>query len=452
MNDKKRKSSQRKKALLKKNSVKYRQYKNRFYVKAGICSFAVLTVIVGVSAAGIRISGYFKEQKQLQEEADREKALEVEEKDITIGATGCMLLHGPIVRSGWYTQDMEKFDFSDIYKYVTPYYSAPDYMTCEFEGTLMGEDYAGYPCFHSPDEIIQNIADSGVDLQLIATNHMYDGLSDAFHRTMEVYGKKNLAFTGARRNTDEKPYYIADIDGVQVGFINYVYETEGGDVELNSIPIEKKDQDLINTFDYDELDLFYNEMEENVNSMKEDGARYIIANMHWGDEYQLKEADYQDKMAQKLCDMGVDALIGGHPHCEQPIDLLESIDGHQMFCIYSVGNALSNQRKELISDMPEGHTEDGVIVELSLHRTIKNQVSLTAVNLIPTWVYCEDTDIGNKYYILPLADVENLEKNTGISGIRDEAQASYDRTMKEYEAGLNKIKQNLKKEETIEVQ
>ena len=47
------------------------------------------------------------------------------------------------------------YDFSSIFKYITSYYSAPDFMTCEFEGTLSGSDYFGYPNFKSPDAIVK---------------------------------------------------------------------------------------------------------------------------------------------------------------------------------------------------------------------------------------------------------------------------------------------------------
>lgn len=453
----KRQAEIRRRKLLMKKSAKYRRYRRALMIRRTIAAAIVLVLLCSIGALGKTISNKREEKRQRElqakleaEELERQKALEVEPEDITIGSTGCMLLHGPILNSECYSEgdavsERERhYDFSDIYKYITPKYSEPDFMVCEFEGTLTGEDYSGYPCFHSPDVIIQNIADSGVDLQLLATNHMYDGLSDAFRRTMRVYEEKGLNYTGARSSESMKKYFVADIKGVKVGFVNYVYETEDGDVELNGIAVSKEDQPLLNSMDYyNDLDKFYGEMKENVEAMKADGVQFVIANLHWGDEYQLKEAEYQRKIAQKLCDMGVDAIIGGHPHCEQPIDMLESANGHRMFCIYSVGNALTNQRKALISDMPEGHTEDGVMVTLTLHRDKNNQVTLKDVSLLPTWVYLDYADMGNLYYILPLDDVDNLEAKTGLSGVREEAAASYKRTMDELGPGLEKVRNML---------
>ena len=187
------------------------------------------------------------------------------EKDITVGSTGCMLLHSPFIDS--YPDAEGNYDFSSIYKFITPYYSAPDYMTCEFEGALGGEElgYSGYPNFKSPDVIIENIRDSGVDLQMLATNHIYDAWSYGFTRTMEVYEEKGIAYTGIRSNEQEKHYYIADIDGIKVGFTDYVYETTnvtgGPDKSINGMIMETADAPLLNSFNYDNLAPFYTEME-----------------------------------------------------------------------------------------------------------------------------------------------------------------------------------------------
>ena len=381
-------------------------------------------------------------ETEIQTESETETTYIYPEKDITIGSTGCMLLHSPFIDS--YPDAEGNYDFSSIYKYITPYYSAPDFMTCEFEGSLAGPDagYSGYPLFLSPDVIIENIRDAGVDLQFLASNHVYDGGSDGFHRTMEVYNQKNIAFSGVREKNTDKQYTIEDINGIKVGFIDYVYETDGEGTNLNGIPLMQEDWDLVNTFDYNDLNSFYTEIQHNIASMKTEGAQFIIAQMHWGTEYQLEESTYQDEMAQKLCDLGVNAIIGGHPHCEQPIDVLNASNGSgHMFCIYSEGNALSNQRTYLMDEMPTGHTEDGVMVTLTLHQDSNGNVTIKDIDLLPTWVYRYQDNAGSKYYILPLDDVANIETTTGISDIKQEAQDSYDRTMEELGPGLKKAKQ-----------
>lgn len=370
-------------------------------------------------------------------ETETEAAQVYPERDITIGSTGSMLLHSPFINS--YPDAAGNYDFSSIFTYIAPYYSAPDWMTCEFEGTLSGPEagYSGYPNFKSPDAIVENLRDSGVDLFMLATNHAYDGLSDSFHRTMEVCAQKQIPFTGMHME-NQKPYYIAEVQDVSIGFLDYVYETKGAGVDLNGIPLSEEDGRLVNSFDYDDLESFYREVSEYISQMKEAGARFIVANLHWGTEYHLEESDEQRQIAQRLCDLGVDALIGGHPHCLQPIDVFESADGsRKMFCIFSVGNALCNQRTYLMEEMPTGHTEDGVMVTLSLHQNPGGEVRITGVELLPTWVYRFQNN-GSKYYILPLDNVAGLPGKTGIADLGEDPQNSYNRTMEVLGAGLEK--------------
>lgn len=366
------------------------------------------------------------------------------EVDFKISSTGCILLHSPFMTS--YPDENGNYDFSSVFRYITPYYSQPDFMTAEFEGSLGGEElgYSGYPMFNAPDIIIENMRDSGIDLQFLATNHIYDSLEQGFARTLHVYDQKQIAHTGARSSLKEPPYYIAEISGVKIGFLNYVYETpnDGGGTSLNGMIMDQTSASLLNTFQYDNLDPFYREVEQSIAEMKEQGVRFFLMNIHWGEEYQLTEAAYQDQIAQKLCDIGIDAIIGGHPHVIQPIDVLTSADGtRKTFCIYSTGNALSNQRIYLMDEMPTGHTEDGVMVTLSLHQSQDGLISIKNVDILPTWVY-RFQDNGSKYYILPLDDVEHLEEKTGIYDIYSEAFASRERTMEILSDGLLKCQQN----------
>ena len=42
--------------------------------------------------------------------------------------------------------------------------------------------------------------------------------------------------------------------------------------------------------------------------------------MHWGTEYSFEPNEEQKELAQFLSDLGVDVIIGEHPHVIQPMD------------------------------------------------------------------------------------------------------------------------------------
>lgn len=376
-----------------------------------------------------------------QEAAKTKK--QYKEATIKIGSVGDILIHSPIFRSV-YDSKTNSYDFNDIFKYVKDVYSSYDLMVADLEQPLGGESkgYSGFPLFNAPDSIADALKNSGTDLLLTANNHCYDQSSEGFYRTMSVLKEKQIDFIGTRE-TDSKPYIIKDIKGIKVGMINYTYETQPlSDTKyVNGIPMNSDTAPLLNSFDYNKLDVFYEEFQNNMNNMYSDGADVIIAYMHWGDEYSLTASDYQKKIAQKLCDFGVDAIIGGHTHCIEPTDLItSSVSGKQTPIIYSLGNQLSNQRKETLSQFSydKPYFEDGVIYEISFTRKADGSVVLSDVSYTATWCNLFD----GKYRIIPLDDAH--KSDVSHLGRTDEMNNSLNRTKGLLDEGIKKYKNEYK--------
>ena len=376
-------------------------------------------------------------------ETDSKNSQKYEETTIKIGTVGDILIHSPIFRSV-YDSSSDSYDFNDIFKYVKDVYSSYDLMVADLEQPLGGKEkgYSGFPLFNAPDSIADALKNNGVDLLLTANNHCYDQSSDGFYRTMSVLKEKQIDFIGTREK-ESKPYIIKDISGIKVGMINYTYETEAltDTTYVNGIPMNSETSPLLNSFNYNNLDKFYTEFKTNMDSMYADGADVIIAFMHWGEEYSLSANDYQKKIAQKLCDFGVDAIVGGHTHCIEPTDLITSqVSGKQTPIIYSVGNQLSNQRKETLSkfsyDSP--YFEDGVIYEVSFTRKADGSVVLSDVSYTATWCNLFDT----QYRIIPLDD----EHKSAVAhlGRTSEMQNSLKRTKGLLDKGIEKFKNEYK--------
>lgn len=363
------------------------------------------------------------------------------ETTVKIGAVGDILIHSPIFRSA-YNSEADSYDFNDIFKYVNKYYSSYDCMVADLEQPIAGKEfgYSGFPCFNAPDTIADALKNNGVDLLLTANNHCYDQGKKGFFNTMDKLEEKQIKFIGSRKEAS-KPYIIMDLSGIKVGMINYTYETtpQSDTKYINGIPMDKSVTSLLNSFDYNKLDEFYTEFQNNMNNMYTDGADLIIAFMHWGDEYNLSANDYQKKMAQKLCDFGVDAIIGGHTHCIEPTDLLYSeISGKQTPIIYSTGNQLSNQRKETLSEFTYDtpYFEDGVIYELSFTRKSDGSIVLSDVSYTATWCNL----FGSKYRIIPLDSEGNYKTDFSSLGRTDEMNRSLKRTKGLLDKGIEKFK------------
>ncbi len=372
----------------------------------------------------------------------------------TISNTGDMLMHMRVVHTAAIDEN-GNYDFANSFRYFTDYVSRADLAVTNLETTLAGLDngygYSGYPMFNCPDGIASSLQNAGFDLLLTANNHTYDTGTVGFHRTQQVLQGLNFDYLGTVPNGETPLWQVKEINGIQIGMVCYTYQTGSPDrVALNGIPMNAVDGGLIGTFSYSYLDAFYQEMQANIAAMEAAGAEAVVLYIHWGDEYYLTQNSYQDGIAQAMCDLGVDVIVGGHPHVVQPMELLSSNTDpdHKTVCLYSMGNAISNQRQEHMEGWPPtAHTEDGVLFSFTFAKYSDGTVILETAEILPLWVnFYYDPAIGREVYqILPLdTDIENWQKAFALTdqGYVD-TQDSYDRTMEIVGEGLQQVQDYL---------
>ncbi len=356
----------------------------------------------------------------------------------TITSTGDVLMHMPVVDSGLQTDG--SYNFDSIFRYVSPYTSAADLAVANLETTLCGTDngypYHGYPNFNCPDEIVIGLRTAGFDMLLTANNHSYDTGLVGYKRTIDTVRDAGLVTLGTMKSADEPKYSIQEINGIKIGMLCYTYAysvNAEGSPSLNGMP-HIAETGICNYFHADSLDAFYTEVDGYLQEMEAAGAEATIMYIHWGVEYQTYANDQQKAISQKLCDLGIDVIIGGHPHVIQPISLLEStVDPeHKTVCLYSMGNAVSNQRLGNISYINTAHTEDGVLFNVTFCKYSDGTVYLESVDLIPCWVNRHSTYGKMEYNILPL-DPETRDQWKELYELTDatfaSAEKSYNRTM-----------------------
>ena len=353
----------------------------------------------------------------------------------TISAQGDLLMHKPVFDTCRMSDG--SYDFSSIFRYLKDYTSYFDYALANLETTFGGDDfvYQGNPEFNCPDELADAVVDAGYDMLLTANNHAADTLAVGITRTLEQVRSKGLATLGTQLNDEEPKYEVVDVNGIKIGMVcyTYAYSYNGSAFSLNGLaPI--KDEGQVNFFMNNNPDALYEKAEQHMADMKAEGAEATMFFIHWGVEYQTTENALQNKIAQQLCAIGYDVIVGGHPHVVQPMELLEStVDpSHKTVCIYSLGNAVSNQRTGYSSLFPAGYTEDGVMLTVTFEKYSDGSVYLTATDAIPTWVNMHTTDNVKEYNILPLDD-SRTEEWREIFDLNDNtlgfATKSYDRTM-----------------------
>jgi len=305
----------------------------------------------------------------------------------TILSSGDYLIHKMILDG---VRTSNGYDFDSIFTNVKDEITAADYAVCNFEFTITETgNFNFYPHFKLPPETADALKNAGFDFLITANNHCGDDREEGLYRTVKILRQKGFKTTGTFETPDEKKYSVVEVNGIKVGIVNYTFGTidDQGLKALNgNYALDANASQCVNVFQNEKLPQLYSELEQITADMKKDGAEAYIAYMHWGNEFQLQQTTTQQEIAQKLCDLGYDAIIGGHPHVIQPAAVLQSADGHKAFCIYSTGNLVSNQRREYMSASPNGYTEDAIFVYTTFERDNDGNVKLSKVDYTPVWM------------------------------------------------------------------
>ncbi len=327
--------------------------------------------------------------------------------ETTLLVTGDVMYHSPQLEAA-YNSATGEYSFSDCYKYIKSIVSAADYAVANFETTLAGDGsgyaYQGYPVFNTPDSGLSALVEAGFDMMLYANNHCYDTQHTGLIRTQEQFKSLGLDYIGARLDSSGKTYRNVTVGDVTFGMLNSTDDLSYGNTAtrtLNGIALQGGDVQLIDLINHSLLEEFYASAEAHIKELRDAGADIIIYFVHWGDEYHLTHNDMQAQIAQRLCDLGVDVIIGGHPHVIQDAQLLSSTKdaSHKTLCFYSLGNLISNQNRLTMGDtMNSTYTENGLIVELTVRKYSNGECVVAQVDTVPLWVHRYSDSVGRLHY------------------------------------------------------
>ena len=164
---------------------------------------------------------------------------------------------------------------------------------------------------------------------------------------------------------------------IKVGLLNYTYGTNGlpfsDPVYVNLVDSVLIKKDVINAKNKD-LDK-------------------LIVFVHWGYEYKDFPNSYQKKYNRFFQRLGVDVVIGSHPHVIQPM-VYSKENNHEFLTVFSLGNFVSNQRAE--------RKDGGAMFRLSFQKT-DNNIQISRKEYIPVWVHKYMEKEKYHFQILPCA-------------------------------------------------
>ncbi len=277
--------------------------------------------------------------------------------------------------------DGKTYDYSECFRWIAPTITEADYAVVNLEVPLGGGPrYSGYPCFSAPDSYAQALADAGFDMMLTANNHCLDSGMKAARRTLWALDSMGIDHTGTFHNAADrkaKVPFIKNLNGINFGFLNYTYGTNG-------IPVR------------DGMEVAYIDKKKIAEEMKQTrdaGAEIVVVMMHWGIEYVLRENAIQRDLADFLIKNGADIVIGGHPHVIQPMKMVRDESRNQEVpVVYSLGN--------LISNMNTGDTRGGAYMRVRIERDEDGKARVKWADY-DTFYCAKPTGKGSNYTVIP---------------------------------------------------
>ncbi len=165
--------------------------------------------------------------------------------------------------------------------------------------------------FRFDPKMIETLKKYNFNLFNLANNHSFDMSFDGFRETQANLKKAGISYYGQQYKINDENLLVKQIGDFKFGLI-------GLDDTINKVDTLK--------------------VKDLIKKAKEQGAEIIMVNVHWGDEYKEVSNARQRQLGHALVDMGVDAIIGHHPHV---VEEMEVYKNHPIF--FSLGNFVFDQ-------------------------------------------------------------------------------------------------------------
>jgi len=282
----------------------------------------------------------------------------------------------------WSAENREThlYNYDDVFQYIRPVISEADISIANFEVTLAGPPYTGYPQFSSPVDIAVACRNAGIDYLVTANNHAADRGKKGITGTINRLDSVGIPHTGTFLNSacrDSLSPLMIYKNGTSIALLNYTFSTNGIIVP-EPVIVNMLDKELIT---------------KDVNKAKDKKADIIILFLHWGTEYDTIPSRSQTDLAKYFQSIGVDLVIGSHPHVSK-----NEVSGNENVIVYSLGNFVSNQSKP--------KTDGGSMVKVEFTKK-GEKYAVSDAGYYLTWVYTPILKYRKKFFVLPCSQFEN---------------------------------------------
>ena len=326
---------------------------------------------------------------------------------LTLLAVGDNLIHIEVVESG--KQEDGSYNYDHLYDEIKDEIATSDIAIVNQETILGGKalKYSGYPAFNSPTELGDALVKAGFNVVLHATNHTLDKGLKGVNNTFDFWDSyEDIRVLGINKSAQARDTIpIIEKNGIRIAMLNYTYGLNGYKVP-DGMPY------LVNMLDK-------SQMKKDIKKAQ-DEADFIIVFPHWGTEYVYEPTKTQKDLVDFYYQLGVDLVIGTHPHVIQPVEWITSDNGHNMLVYYSLGNFLSYQK--------EAPRMLGGIANVTITKN-NNDTFISDASITPIVTHYEHGPDDYNYGIYKLSEyTAEMGEKHGVSDIATKGAFSFEKT------------------------
>ena len=279
-----------------------------------------------------------------------------------VEASGDLLIHRPVWERALALGGGRRYNFAPLFARIKPYVRRADLALCQVETPMTPAPPTSYPVFNTPPELATAIHQTGWRACSTASNHTLDQRQRGVDGTIRALNRAGVLHTGSYSSAaGQRMPLIMTVDGVRVAFLAYT-EFTNGIASPHPWSVNRASAARILA---------------DAHRARMDGAKVVIVNLHWGDEYVAQPSSFQLRLARRLNrSPDITAIVGQHVHVVQPIRIV-----HGKLVVFGEGNLISNQT----SACCPAASQDGMIVLLTI--TVDSRgARVTFIHYVPIWV------------------------------------------------------------------
>ncbi len=301
------------------------------------------------------------------------------------------------IRQSGYDKESKTYHFEDIFSEIRPYLSEADLALCTAETAFGGEEI-GYSDYNMPDEMLDALRASGMDMISLASESTLTRGMDGLNNTIQALESRGLMVAGIDPQfTTLGASSIFQINDIQISVLGYT-ETLNNDSKNR---VKASERGIIPMMDMERI-------KADIADARKNGADLVIVMPHWGTKNSAKISSDQRKWSEQLTAAGADIVLGAHPNVVQRIERQTVQQGNgaarDTVVAFSLGSFLTNVRDTANSA--------SIVLRMDIEMDpATRKLTIASCTYTPIWVsrLHANTGSGYTYRILRSDDEDSLK-------------------------------------------